>query len=277
MAYDEQRRQVVLFGNPGYGRPDHAVTWTWDGTDWAEADRTGFFMADAMVYDGKLGSVVAFNFIRLQSWQWNGSVWSGPASGGPLPPRSGEAVAYDPVSGAVVVFGGQGAFPNAILGDTWTWDGSQWTQQHPAASPTPRHLALMAYDPSSKKLLLFGGLTSAGWSTETWSWDGSTWTQLSPRASPPATGYVSAADSQTGAPIVIGQTPISSASPSTVDMAPLQTWEQWCWTGTTWRAQVAGVHPNRPPTASAYDKNSRETVTVYATGSGEPITTWILG
>jgi hypothetical protein len=260
MAYDEQRRQVVLFGNPGYGRPDHAVTWTWDGTDWAEADRTGFFMADAMVYDGKLGSVVAFNFIRLQSWQWNGSVWSGPASGGPLPPRSGEAVAYDPVSGAVVVFGGQGAFPNAILGDTWTWDGSQWTQQHPAASPTPRHLALMAYDPSSKKLLLFGGLTSAGWSTETWSWDGSTWTQLSPRASPPATGYVPATDPRTGSPLLIGET-----------------WEQWRWTGSTWQSQVAGAHPDRFPTATAYDKRSSNTLAVIATGPGEPIATWTLG
>jgi hypothetical protein len=43
MAYDETRKQVVLFGGqaateqvPGQGLPALADTWTWDGQSWSE-------------------------------------------------------------------------------------------------------------------------------------------------------------------------------------------------------------------------------------------------
>jgi hypothetical protein len=183
MAYDGHRNQLVMYGNPVGGGPDTlGVTWVWNGTDWAQADRSGQFFATALVYDAKLGSIVAFSFLQStpQSRQWNGSAWSPPVSGGPSP-RGGEALAYDPVSGKVVVFGGR-RVSEPYLGDTWTWDGSQWTQQHPATSPTPRLNGTMAYDPNSRKLLLFGGeISPMGQpSTDTWSWDGSSWTQLTP-------------------------------------------------------------------------------------------------
>ncbi|HYS03127.1 MAG TPA: hypothetical protein VET82_12340, partial [Candidatus Eisenbacteria bacterium] len=75
LAYDEHASQVVMYGSPVPGRPNLGVTWTWDGTDWTEADHTGNFYADAMVYDGKLGRVVAFSFFQWtpKSRQWNGS------------------------------------------------------------------------------------------------------------------------------------------------------------------------------------------------------------
>ena len=42
-------------------------------------------------------------------------------------------MAYDAADGTVVLFGGQGR--SGSLGDTWTWDGSAWTQAHPSTSP----------------------------------------------------------------------------------------------------------------------------------------------
>src|ERR1700690_1136285 len=45
---------------------------------------------------------------------------------------------YDAATGTVVLFGGLGG--KRYLGDTWTWDGTTWTQQHPAAHPVPREL-----------------------------------------------------------------------------------------------------------------------------------------
>jgi hypothetical protein len=279
MAYDEGRHQIVMYGNRNPYTADLGVTWTWNGTDWAEADRTGDLLAEKMVYDGKIGSIVAFNFFTSmpESRLWNGTRWSAPIYGSPTPPRANFAVAYDPVSGNVVVFGGKTEFPPATLGDTWTWDGSQWTQQHPATSPTPRHLATMAYDPGSKKVLLFGGLTTDQWSTETWSWDGSTWTQLAPSARPPAVAYVAAADPRTGGILVLGETPIMSPPPSPFGCPPPFHWEQWLWTGSTWQAQVAGAHPDRLPAPNAYDENNRNTVAVIWPGAPLPLATWILG
>ena len=264
MAYDEEHNQVVMYVNRDPGSSDLGVTWTWNGTDWAEADRRGDFIGEAMVYDAKLAGVVAFSFAwrTPEYYVWTGSTWSPPQTGGPTP-RFGEAVAYDPVSGNVVVFGGSDWYAGSPLGDTWTWDGSQWIQQHPTTSPTPRQQAMIMYDPSSKKLLLFGGLTSTGWSTETWTWNGSIWTRLAPVASPPGMSYVGATDPASGGPLVIGQTPSN--------------WEQWRWAGFTWQAQAVGVHPDRLPTATAYDKANHNTVAVTTTGECQPIVTWVLG
>src|SRR5438105_2716674 len=53
-------------------------------------------------------------------------------------------MAYDQARGEVVLFGGNGA--TGDVGDTWTWDGTTWTQQHPATSPSARYGMGMAYD-----------------------------------------------------------------------------------------------------------------------------------
>jgi hypothetical protein len=42
------------------------------------------------------------------------------------------------------------------LGDTWTWNGSAWTKQSPATSPSVRVDPAMAYDTASGDVL-FGG------------------------------------------------------------------------------------------------------------------------
>ena len=71
------------------------------------------------------------------------------------PARTGAAMAYDAATESVVMFGGQA--DGGALADTWTWDGSNWTQQHPATSPSARAGALMAYDPESHGVILVGG------------------------------------------------------------------------------------------------------------------------
>jgi hypothetical protein len=80
---------------------------------------------------------------------------SSPASAGQPPARTGAAMAYDPANGSVVLFGGESRFHT--LDDTWIWDGSGWTQAHPATSPPPLENVQMAYDPVSHDVLLVGG------------------------------------------------------------------------------------------------------------------------
>ena len=83
-------------------------------------------------------------------------------------------MAYDAASGAVVLFGGVTEPGDDNSADTWTWDGSAWTEQSPATSPPARSEASMAYDAATSTVVLFGGITgSAGhhtWLRGTWTW-----------------------------------------------------------------------------------------------------------
>ena len=79
---------------------------------------------------------------------------SAPAGGQP-PARSDAAMAFDAADGTVVMFGGEGR--SGSLGDTWTWNGSAWTQAHPSTSPPALSGAQMTYDPVSHDVLLVGG------------------------------------------------------------------------------------------------------------------------
>ena len=76
---------------------------------------------------------------------------------------------YDAATGTVVLFGG-GRGGDHYLGDTWTWDGTTWTQQHPAARPPGRNSASMAYDAATGTAVLFGGLGRHGVLGDTWTW-----------------------------------------------------------------------------------------------------------
>ena len=61
-----------------------------------------------------------------------------------------------------------------------------WTAQTPAASPSGRFGASMAYDSATGDVVLFGGQDSgSGYLNDTWTWNGTTWNEQSPAASPP--------------------------------------------------------------------------------------------
>jgi hypothetical protein len=94
---------------------------------------------------------------------------------------AGACCTFDAANGKVVLYN--------TAGETWTWDGSDWTQLAPAHSPTPaRYGACMAYLPGTG-VIMFGGRQTADRLTdyaETWLWDGTDWTQLAPAHSPSA-------------------------------------------------------------------------------------------
>jgi len=78
----------------------------------------------------------------------------------------------------VVLFGGLNLGPDGVfnefnvLGDTWIWSGTDWTQVTRFLSLTPpaRYGASMAYDPDSGTAVLFGGRDAAGhYLADTWS------------------------------------------------------------------------------------------------------------
>jgi N-acetylneuraminic acid mutarotase len=79
-----------------------------------------------------------------------------------------------PLNGALVLFGGE---TNGLTGDTWSFDGKDWTNLQ-IAGPSPRFSAAMA--PIGGKLVLFGGFDQLAPKNlgETWIFDGATWQEL---------------------------------------------------------------------------------------------------
>lgn len=143
-AYFPPMQEVVLFG----GTPKQSTTDTWSN----------------------------------QTWVYRGGAWSlGPAAPSGLTPRGGAAMAYDPVSQKIVMFGGaDGSWPPN--NETWLFDGTQWTQGPSAPTGLAgRTGAEMAYDETIQKIVMFAGTGTLPYN-DTWLYDGNTntWTQGPP-------------------------------------------------------------------------------------------------
>jgi hypothetical protein len=99
---------------------------------------------------------------------------------------------YDPGTSNVVLFGGEDSYGGPTDGDTWTWNGLDWTLLSPVTAPPVRSMASMAYDSSLGQLILFGGSQAGSGNpdyNDVWAWDGINWTQLSLGSNPAPQRY----------------------------------------------------------------------------------------
>lgn len=157
---------------------------------------------------------------------WRLVAGSGPSA------RQLPAVAYDSVRKVAVLFGGAGA-GDVPLGDTWEFDGRQWTQRTTAHAPSPRYGHGMAFDPGRGAVVLFGG---DDYVQDTWEYDGVDWHQRSPVTSPAARyGTAMAYDQNRGRTVLFGGT----RSNGQVDS------ELWEWDGVTWSLFSNNAIPGR--------------------------------
>ena len=105
--------------------------------------------------------------------------------------RSAAALAYDPLIGAVVLFGGYDASV-AADGDTWTFANNSWTDitLTLASAPPARWEAGFAYDPNVGAVVLFGGRNVTQFFNDTWEFNGAAWSQLSLSTQPSPRGLM---------------------------------------------------------------------------------------
>lgn len=142
----------------------------------------------AAVTAGMLTSLALVAVGGQQAGATTGYHWTQASPATSPSPRYASTAAYDTAHHDTVLFGGDST--GTPMADTWTWDGTNWTQQ-PTSGPGPRYGASMAYDDAHHQTVLFGGI-SGGYLGDTWIWDGVTWTQ-SLAASPPGRGWASMA------------------------------------------------------------------------------------
>ena len=101
-------------------------------------------------------------------------------------------MAFDPISGNIMLFGGETAA--GIAADQWLWDGAGWVESRPPeAGPGPRKGAGLAYSRLDSGLVLFGGTTNTAYLNDTWIWNGIRWTQMQPATAPPGGAVIGAA------------------------------------------------------------------------------------
>lgn len=115
--------------------------------------------------------------------QWTLATTNGPGS------RSSPMV-YDEKRKVMVLFGGASSPGDARgLGDTWEYNGTNWTQRATTGPPIRRD-HMLAYDRLRGRTVLFGGGSAlpggycATAYNDTWEWDGTTWVQTATNNSP---------------------------------------------------------------------------------------------
>ena len=145
VVLDPESGKVILFGG-GTEEADFNDTWAYDpaANRWTELAPAGSIPAErsgyALVYDGAAGRMILFGGFNAaddfnDTWAYDPATnrWTDLAPAGILPSRRGfHAMAYDPETGQVIMFGGFDG--NQYLNDTWTYDPAtnEWTESIPA-------------------------------------------------------------------------------------------------------------------------------------------------
>lgn len=158
MVFDAARGKVVVMGDP-------SDTWLWDGTDWTSIRSHSTFPSrffHAMAYDAARQRVVLFGGLTTgwnsDTWEWDGATWTQRSPTTVPVARIDHGMAFDSDRGVIVMFGGRfGGNYGACLNDTWLWDGTNWNQDSPNTSPSPRTNFAMVHQSARGRPFVFGG------------------------------------------------------------------------------------------------------------------------
>lgn len=192
-------------------------------------------------YDSARDRMVMFggvNGTRLNNttWEFDGTTWRQLSPATKPSARFRPAMAYDAARGVVVMFGGRTSWTSTTyVGDTWTWDGKNWKQQSPSASPSPCGGGAAAYDSQRKVVVMFGGFQASGRDTsQLWEWNGTTWQVKIPLGPTPRGAHRMAYDRVRKHTLLHGG--FSTQLGQTLD-------DTWAWNGTTWKQLKTTTNP----------------------------------
>jgi hypothetical protein len=198
-----------------------------------------------------------------------------------LASRSHAALAYDDALGKVVLFGGADATLEHDHAGTWLWDGHGWSQLHPGTSPSAREGAVMSYEPTTRKLVLFGGMQRRPRADslafhDTWTFDGTTWTEEHPQHVPPwNSGTAMGFDPKSQSVLLLTlplHHPNVDVTPESVALHGAAPFGTWSWDGSDWRELATPSAPLFATTAVAFHTNPR--LTPLPNGAGLLFYSW---
>ncbi|HEV2449873.1 MAG TPA: kelch repeat-containing protein, partial [Thermoplasmata archaeon] len=186
-------------------------TWSYSGTGWSRITSTLTPPAGygTMTYDAKDGYVLLYGAAQgnlpsspgggwsdlTVTWKFLAGQWTNLTANvtGTPPATIVAAMAYDPVDGYALLFGGETAAQADsscpfVAGLTWSYANGTWTNRTPGSSANVPGGAggiattALTYDPSLHALVLFGGEVDQGGACgpygDTWEYAHGNWTNL---------------------------------------------------------------------------------------------------
>ncbi|MEM7202794.1 MAG: kelch repeat-containing protein [Planctomycetota bacterium] len=224
--------------------------------DWQRLDQS-LAPAEGMVFDAGRDRLVIWvpRGPTAGTWEWDGFAWAKRATASMSPPpRSGSAMAYDPVTRTVLLSGGfSDGFGIYTLDELWSWDGVRWTRISNRGLGRRGYHAMVT-DEQRGRVLLHGGTVDLAPTVTgldgTFEWDGRRWNRIA-----------------TGPPIALHQMAYDSARQRTVlfggnnghpEICALddRTWE---FDGVAW-SQTAATSTPRDGHGMAYDPERQRVV-----------------
>ncbi len=158
LAYDEHQGFSVYLGGA-----NSIGTWELSPETWLHpmpAASPPARLQAAMTYDTTLGQTFLFggtdanaSMVLDDQWKWDGIDWTPVTTLHTPAPRYAAGFAHDPDRKLSVLFGGS-SFAGALpLGDTWAFDGADWSPVG-AAGPPPWLVNGLVYDTDRHRLVL---------------------------------------------------------------------------------------------------------------------------
>lgn len=256
LTYDSSRARVVSIGATSADVETLTVLES-DGASWFNAlsfqqpgPRRRFDFS--LAFDARRQRTVLFGGSGAEGvlddlWEWNGSAWTERTRDASWPERRfAHVTAYTAEPSAVVMFGGSKTAVGGqrLTDETWLWDGVRWTMMDPAAAPSARANATAAYDPTRRRLVLFGGESSTRLG-DTWEWDGVTWERRATTGPSARSAAAMAFDPHTSSILLWGGLAAAEAEADAL----------WSWNGTRWTklTQTTPVPTARLFPRMAYD------------------------
>ena len=284
MAADPLHGTIVLHGGTANGSTQLGDTWIWNGVlgtwmlgpDSGPGPRYGHAATfDAsrkriVLVGGEITPSGAPRERRSDVWEWDGATSTWTQAHDTLPnSRIGASATFHADATAaerrVVLFGGRvGPYSSSVVvGDTWLWDGTTWSQPTLSTFPPPRAYSEFVHDRIRDESVLFGGWSPSNLG-DTWVWDGAGWLQRSPASSPSARhGHAMAF-----VPILPGGAGIVLFGGNDGSAKN----DLWSWNGTTWTNLIPNAASGSPPTrwhhAMAYDPPNNRLVLFGGSPSG---------
>ncbi|GAC1470420.1 MAG: hypothetical protein NVS9B11_13430 [Candidatus Dormibacteraceae bacterium] len=177
-------------------------------------------------------------------------------------PRNIPVLIFDQARGVAVMYGGRDVPQSAAEGmggetgfpfaaDTWTWDGSDWTEQQPPHHPV-LFVPTATYDFVRNQVVLLG-FGPGG--METWTYDGNDWTRhegANAKPHPPRAQTRMAFDAASKSVIAFG-----GFNPSGVDLSAV-----WQWDGHSW-VQTAVTSPFNRLSAECAPDQATASMLIY--------------
>lgn len=166
VTYDRDRHQAMLTDSQS-----HLMTWEDGGWQLHSGVIAPGAQYGGLVYDLARAKAVSVSTSITQ--EWNGVSWSWLNTVGTPNLGYSTKLVYDAARREVLLTGG-----SADHTDTWTWNGTTWTNRRPATSSPGGVEGCIGYDPV-RQLVVFVSNDA-----DTWEWDGTNWSKRETLNSP---------------------------------------------------------------------------------------------